>query len=120
MTKKIIIVEDNRDIRENLAEMLEIAGHEVHQARDGGEALELAREETPDLIVADLQMPVMDGFELLAELGRDKRVAHVPVLIITGTVTSEALMRCLELGAVGTLTKPFSAQEFITAVGDVL
>ncbi len=80
---RVLIVEDDVDIRETLAELLATAGYETAEAANGRDALDLARRATPDLIVLDLMMPVMDGWQFRSAQRRDPSLAPIPVIVIS-------------------------------------
>ncbi len=113
---RILVVEDDIAIRDALAEVLEGLGHSVRCAGNGAEALELlAREEPPDLIVLDLMMPVMDGFEFREASRRDPRLAEIPVMIVSASDVT-TLRGLAELGAAAVLPKPFELERFVAEV----
>lgn len=103
---KILIVDDDPDIRRILQDRLESLGHEVVNAQDGGEALVRIEQETPDLMLLDLQMPGMDGMQLLKRL---KGGSDFPVIVITAFGTIEKAVEAMKEGATDFITKPFSA-----------
>lgn len=100
----LLVVEDDRDIREALVEILEESGLEVESCKDGVEALErLDRGPLPDLLLLDLMMPRLDGFGVLAEMKKNAALSAVPVVVLSA---STDLPRALQAGARSTLRKP--------------
>jgi CheY-like chemotaxis protein len=113
----ILVVEDDADVREALAAILESSGYRVLEAGDGRQALERLRVAVPDvgLILLDLFMPTMNGWEFRAEQLRDPRLAAVPVVIITADAT--AAQRTANLGVTEFLTKPVDFDRLLDLVG---
>jgi CheY-like chemotaxis protein len=115
----IMIVEDDADVRETMAQVLESEGHRVTTARDGTDALEaFARGERPELIVLDLMMPGMNGWDLRAALRRDPELASVPVIVVSAIPPGSE--RLGELDAVEILHKPFELDTLLAAVDRAL
>lgn len=106
----VLIVEDNPDMRNFLAAAL-AANYNVSTAEDGKVGLTVARREHPDVILSDVQMPIMDGFMMLAELRKDSSFDRTPVLMLTAHSESSAMVESLELGAVDYIHKPFKLTE---------
>src|SRR3954454_15322447 len=90
-----------------LTRSLEQAGHEVRTAVNGREALALVRQDPPDVILLDIEMPELDGIAVLEELKGDDALAHLPVIMISAIDESESVLRCIEIGAEDYLPKPF-------------
>lgn len=120
MATKILIVEDEPDILELLSYNLRQAGFEVHAAEEGEEALRLAEEKTPDLIVLDLMLPGMDGLELCRLLKQREPLRRVPVLMLTAKAEEVDRIVGLELGADDYVTKPFSPRELVLRIKAIL
>jgi len=104
---RILVVEDEAPIRENLRSFLMLEGHEVLEAPDGAAGLQAVRTQRPDLVLCDVMMPEMSGFEMLQQLRRDASLAAIPVIFLTASAEPEYAARGLELGAVACVTKPF-------------
>ncbi len=107
---RVLVVEDNVDMRNYLSELL-AAGWQVEQAADGQAGLEAARTFQPDVIVSDIMMPGLDGFELLAQLRQDLRTSHIPVMLLTARRDRDTRVRSFSLAADDFLAKPFDARE---------
>lgn len=115
--KKILLIEDDRVMRENTAEMLELADYNVVTAENGKYGLELARSEKPDLIVCDVMMPELDGYGVLYLLSKDAHTASIPFIFLTAKAERSDVRHGMDLGADDYLTKPFEEQELLNAVG---
>jgi len=100
-------VDDSRTLREMLSDCLTGAGHEVMTARDGAEGLAVLREYRPDIVITDLNMPVMDGIEFITAARTEDAGRGVPVLLLTTEIAGELKLRARAAGATGWLTKPF-------------
>ncbi|MCK5196070.1 MAG: response regulator, partial [Desulfobulbaceae bacterium] len=108
---KILVAEDNPVLRKSISSYLRKKGYQVLKAGDGAEALELFRAESPDLILTDLRMPEMDGFELLCKVREEN--ADVPVIIISGIGTMQDVIEALRRGAWDYLAKPIEDMGFL-------
>ncbi len=117
MATKILVVDDDASIVETVRAYLREAGFEVFTARDGNSALSEYRRQKPDLLVLDVMMPEMDGFEVVRTLRRD---SAVPVILVTARVEESDRLVGLELGADDYVTKPFSPRELVARVKAVL
>ena len=117
---KILVVDDNETVRAVVAAMLEARGHEVTAVSNGQEALTVVRLGWPDVVLSDLVMPVMDGFELVSRLKADQRSAAVPVIVMTSMGDRSARIRALEAGAEDFVVKPVDETELLTRVGNYL
>jgi len=103
----ILVVDDDRINRLMLSRDLEREGHRVTSVEDGSRALEALRAERFDLVLLDVLMPGLDGYETLAQIERDEKLRHVPVIMVSALEDIESVVRCLELGAADYLPKPF-------------
>jgi two-component system phosphate regulon response regulator PhoB len=117
---KILIVEDDPDIRELLRFNLEKAGYNLHLAEDGEKALALARKQAPDLILLDLMLPGVDGLEVCRTLKRDPDTEPVPIIMVTARGEEMDRVVGLELGADDYIVKPFSIREVLLRVRKLL
>jgi two-component system alkaline phosphatase synthesis response regulator PhoP len=115
---KILIVEDDRNIMTGLVDNLEPEGYSVIMARDGEEALKQAKEKAPDLIILDIMLPKLNGFEVCKELKRQGSKA--PIIILSARAQETDKVLGLELGADDYITKPFSPRELVVRVKAVL
>nr|WP_236048095.1 chemotaxis protein CheB [Actinoplanes ovalisporus] len=113
---RILVVDDNHDMRNYLQRLL-APRWTVGLARDGGDALQLARRDPPDLVLSDVMMPGMDGFALLSALRADSVLANVPVVLVTARAGEEAGIEGLLAGADDYIVKPFSARELVARIG---
>lgn len=116
MPKKILAVDDERHIVRLVQVNLERAGFEVVTAFDGKEALEKVESENPDLVVLDVMMPYMDGFEVLKELRKNQATRSLPVIMLTAKAQDADVFRGWQSGVDCYLTKPFNPMELITFV----
>lgn len=115
-TARVLVADDNADMREYLTRILSGAGYQVTTVTDGAEALHSVRRDTPDLVVSDVMMPRLDGLELVARLRADTRTASVPVLLLSARAGQEASIEGLRAGADDYLVKPFAAAELLARV----
>ncbi|MDH6227225.1 SpoIIE family protein phosphatase [Streptomyces sp. MJP52] len=113
---RVLVADDNADMRGYLTRLLTGAGYRVRAVGDGAEALEAARAVQPDLIVGDVMMPRVDGLAMVAALRADSRTAAVPVLLLSARAGQEASIEGLEAGADDYLVKPFAAAELLARV----
>ena len=114
--KKILVIEDNDDIRDDVAEMLQLANYNVLTARNGKEGIEMAKKHVPDIIVSDIMMPVVDGFGMLHMLRRDAITEAIPVIFLTSKTDRGDLRNAMESGADDFITKPFNNDELLKAI----
>jgi CheY-like chemotaxis protein len=117
---RLLVIDDEPDVRWLLRLSLERAGHEVLLAEDGLRGVAMAQRQRPDLILLDLMMPVMDGYGVLDVLRKDDRTAHVPIMMLTAKALDDDQRRCEEAGATMFLTKPFEPMELAQKIEDVL
>jgi two-component system cell cycle response regulator DivK len=120
MKKRILIADDKESSRELIRTVLERSGYEILEAQDGGEALARAREAEPDLFVLDLQMPILDGFGVLAELRRDPRFIAIPVVALTASAMPADREKVLGAGFTSYITKPVSLAALRSEVARLL
>lgn len=115
MMQTILIIEDNAEVRENTAELLEVNNYFVLTAKNGGEGFELAKKHLPDLILCDIMMPETDGKMFLKLAKANKAVKEIP-LIFFSAGTAPEIQREILKSANGFLKKPFSEQELLTKI----
>lgn len=112
----ILVIEDENALRLNLAEILELADFSVISAADGNTGLHLAKYKYPDLILCDIMMPGLDGYEVLRQLRNDPKCAKIPLIFITAKVDRDDIRQGMGLGADDYITKPCQPAEILTAV----
>jgi CheY-like chemotaxis protein len=116
MTKKILLIEDNKDIRENTAEVLELANYSVRAASNGKEGIEMVNSEKPDLIICDIMMPHLDGYGVLHMLAKNEDTASIPFIFLTAKTERNDFRKGMEMGADDYITKPFDDVELLNAI----
>jgi CRP-like cAMP-binding protein len=114
--KKILLIEDNPDVRENTAEILSLANYDVHTAENGKIGVELATKEKPDLIICDIMMPELDGYGVLHILSKKPETASIPFIFLTAKTEKADIRKGMTLGADDYLTKPFDDTDLLNAV----
>ena len=117
---RILIVEDEANIVKLISIRLERLGHSINSADNGVDALDIAREITPDLILLDVMIPVLNGFQVLQRLKADPATAPIPVLMLTARGHERDIVAGLEGGADDYIIKPFSFPELIARVSTAL
>ncbi len=120
MNETILVAEDQQHIRALIEYKLKNSGFIVVAVEDGVAALSKAREIKPRMILLDVMMPLMTGFEVLSALKQDPTTKHIPVLLVTAQSKEEEVLKGLELGAEDYITKPFSPNELAARVKKVL
>lgn len=116
MKSKILIIEDNHDVRENLSELLSLSGYETQTAANGKLGVEAALAQTPDLILCDIMMPEMDGYAVLRILSKNEATASVPFIFLTAKTELTDVRRGMTLGADDYITKPFDDVELLDTI----
>ena len=114
--KTILIIEDNNDIRESTAEILELAGYQVYQAENGKTGVDLAYQQKPDVILCDIMMPELDGYGVLYMLSKNADTASIPFIFLTAKAERVDFRKGMEMGADDYLTKPFDDIELLNAI----
>jgi two-component system, cell cycle response regulator len=120
MKKKILIVEDEPDIAESLQARLALENYVVVIAKNGQEGVEQARSEKPDLILLDVMMPILNGYDVCNLLKSDKRTAHIPILVLTALPHVEDAEKAFSAGAADFLNKPYTNERLIQKVQKLL
>ncbi len=118
--EKILIIEDNLEIRENFAEILELEGYTVFTASNGRLGAEKAFAEKPDLIFCDIMMPELDGYGVLYLLAKNKETMNIPFIYLSSRSEKDDIQKGFGLGATGYIIKPFSGNEVLAAVDKAL
>jgi len=116
MQKTILIIEDNEEILENTAEILELANYRVLTALNGKEGVERALATQPDLIICDIMMPVLDGYGVIHLLNKNPKLQNIPFIFLSARSERSDVRKGMELGADDYITKPFSEAELLTAI----
>lgn len=117
---KILIAEDERDIRELITFTLQFAGHEVVQARNGEEAVELAAQVKPELILTDVRMPKMTGYEACTELRKLDEFKDIPIVFLSAKGQEAEVKQGLEAGGTDYILKPFAPDQLTRRVAELL
>ena len=116
----ILLLEDDKNLRETLVDIFEIQGFEVVTATNGVEALTFLDEVAPNLIVSDVMMPEMDGFEFLKRIKKNPQMENTPVIMLTANTLQEVKYKGLEYGANDYITKPFDTKELLFKVQNLI
>ncbi|QEM11480.1 response regulator [Mucilaginibacter rubeus] len=116
MSQKILIIEDNTDIRENVVEILGLAGYTVFEADNGKTGVDLAIKNLPDVILCDIMMPELDGYGVLYMLNKNPETATIPFIFLTAKAERIDQRKGMEMGADDYLTKPFDDMELLSAI----
>ena len=114
--KKVLFIEDDTVVRENTAELLELAGYHVVTAGNGKSGVAIAKKEVPDIIICDIMMPEMDGYGVLQHLSQDTATQHIPFIFLSAKTEHRDIRKGMDLGADDYLTKPFEEEELISAI----
>lgn len=118
--KTILIVEDEEDAAELFAEMMRVSGFRVLQTSSSAPALDLMSSEMPDLVILDLMMPDISGLDILRQMRRDAKFAHIPVVVVSAKGTPADIKNGMDAGASTYLTKPVGFLELRAAVTNAL
>ena len=116
MTKKVLLIEDDAVLRENTAELLELSSYQVIVAPNGKVGVEMAKTQTPDIIVCDIMMPELDGYGVLEQLSKDDNTKYTPFIFLSAKTERKDVRKGMDLGADDYITKPFSEDELISAI----
>lgn len=114
--KKILLIEDNPEIRENTSEILSLAGYDVTSAENGKKGVELAQQARPDLIICDIMMPELDGYGVLHILSKHDDTSSIPFIFLTAKTEKTDIRKGMTLGADDYLTKPFDDTDLLNAI----
>ena len=118
--KRILAVDDEENLIEALTCRLKASDYEVLHAFDGREALHKAKDESPDLIILDVMLPFLDGFEICRLLKFDSKYKSIPIILLTSKVSDEDKKTGMEVGADAYMTKPFDAKGLLAKIGELL
>jgi CRP-like cAMP-binding protein len=116
MTKTILVIDDNNDLRENTAEILDLAGYKTLTAENGKRGVEVATREKPDVIVCDIMMPELDGYGVLHLLRKNADTQNIPFIFLTAKTERSDFRKGMEMGADDYVTKPFEDIELLNAI----
>lgn len=120
MNNKILIVEDEKDIRDLIIYALEAKGYETISTDDGEKALKMLKENKPDLVILDWMLPSVSGLEICRNIRRDKNIKNIPIIMLTAKITEDDKILGLDSGADDYITKPFSTAELSSRVKAIL
>ena len=116
MPASILVIEDNKDIRENTAEILDLAGYKTFMAENGKKGVELALKEKPTIIICDIMMPELDGYGVLHLVRKNQETENTPFIFLTAKTERSDFRKGMEMGADDYITKPFEEIELLNAV----
>ena len=114
--KTILLIEDDRALRENTEELLELSGYSMITAPNGKIGIQMAKEKLPDIIVCDIMMPEVDGYGVLKDLSSDEKTKHIPFIFLSAKTEHKEIRRGMDLGADDYLTKPFEEEDLVNAI----
>ena len=120
MSKKILVVEDTEDNRQILRDLLGMAGYTVVEAQNGAEGVAMAAEHKPDLILMDIQMPVMDGYEATRRIKAEPALKTIPIVAVTSYALSGDEEKAREAGCDAYIAKPYSPRQMLARVREIL
>ena len=120
MSRRILVVEDQEDNRRILRDLLTSAGYEIIQAENGEEALAAAARERPDLILMDIQLPVLDGYEATRRIKADPDLKNIPVIVVTSYALSGDDGKAHAAGCDAYVTKPYSPRQLLAKIKEFL
>lgn len=114
--RKILLIEDNEIIRENVAELLELSNYQIFSAENGKTGVQIALREIPDLIICDIMMPLLDGYGILHMLQKNDSTKNIPFIFLTAKTENTDIRKGMELGADDYITKPFNETDLLNAI----
>lgn len=118
--KTALIIEDNLEIRENTTEILELAGYSVITASNGKEGVDMAIAKKPDVILCDIMMPEMNGYDVIKQLKSNPKTSPIPFIYVTASAEKSEVKIAMDLGANGYVRKPFDVRELIDTMNKAL
>jgi len=119
MKKKILLIDDEEDLTEMLSYRLMAAGYDIDIANDGATGVKRTKEYKPDIIILDLMMPEMSGYEVADELRKDQELSSIPFIVFTAAVNKELEERVNHMGAADYITKPFEPEDLIEKINNL-
>src|SRR5690554_4402087 len=114
--KRILIIEDDTVLRENIAELLSLAHYEVYNASDGKKGVNTAKQLLPDVIICDIMMPELDGYGVLETLSQDAATMQIPFIFLSAKTERQDIRKGMDLGADDYIVKPFEESELLGAI----
>jgi two-component system cell cycle response regulator DivK len=120
MTRRILVVEDQEDNRRIVRDLLTATGYELIEAQDGEAGIRLAKEQRPDLILMDIQLPVLDGYEATRRIKADPELRAVPIVVVTSYALSGDEQKAIAAGCDAYVAKPFSPRQLLATVRKLL
>ena len=120
MAKKILIADDEEDVKVVIQLFLESKGYEISTAFDGLDTIDRVKEEKPDLIILDIMMPIIDGFEVCKRLKADPESADIPIVMLSAASESESRQKGIDAGAVDYIVKPFEPDQLESVIRGIL
>jgi two-component system, cell cycle response regulator DivK len=116
MTRRILVVEDQDDNRRIIRDLLTSAGYDMIEALDGEAGVRLAENERPDLILMDIQLPVLDGHEATRRIKQNPELRHIPIIVVTSYALSGDDQKAMAAGSDGYVAKPFSPRQLLATI----
>ncbi len=120
VNQRILVAEDHKPLLEGIRDILETEGYIVSIVTDGVQALQIIEQSPPDLVIADIMMPVLNGYTLLKEIRAQPEWSGIPIIFLTSRAENEDIQKGQELGVEGYITKPFDPDELLKTVRIVL
>ena len=120
MGKRILVVEDEEDNRRIMRDLLSASGYQTIEATTGDEGLATAQREVPDLILMDIQLPGLDGYEVTRRIKADPALRHIPIIAVTSYALSGDDQKAFAVGCDGYVTKPFSPKQLLAKIREYL
>jgi two-component system, cell cycle response regulator DivK len=120
MSKRILMVEDTEDNRQIMRDLMSVTNYELIEARDGAEGIAMAALHKPDLILMDIQLPVMDGYEATRRIKADPALMHIPIIAVTSYALSGDEAKTVAAGCEGYVAKPFSPRLLLAKIREFL
>ncbi len=120
MGKRILVVEDQEDNRRIMRDLLSASGYQTIEATTGDEGLATAQREVPDLILMDIQLPGLDGYEVTRRIKADPALRHIPIIAVTSYALSGDDQKAFAVGCDGYVTKPFSPKQLLAKIREYL
>lgn len=120
MTKRILVVEDTEDNRRILRDLLSNAGFDLIEAVDGEEGVRMAARHVPDLVLMDIQLPVVDGYEATRRIKANPKLRHIPVIAVTSYALSDDQKKAIDAGCSSYVAKPYSPRALLAKIREFL